>query len=89
MSTTSPTPDHSDPHISRRFLKTSAAAALGGTLATDAARSKPGAESEQANVIARENAKPGARDWQLTRVRLDKIGGFRSPHVEGYKPVVG
>ncbi|MCR4416039.1 MAG: hypothetical protein NUV77_26790, partial [Thermoguttaceae bacterium] len=31
-----------------------------------------------------ENAKPGAADWQLTRVRLDKIDGFRCPWIEGY-----
>ncbi len=33
---------------------------------------------------SRENAKEGARDWQLTRVRLDKAGGLRCPPVEGY-----
>lgn len=36
-----------------------------------------------ANLILEENAKPGARDWQLTRVRVDK-GGCRSPWIEGY-----
>jgi hypothetical protein len=36
------------------------------------------------NVIQEENAKPGARDWQLTRMKLDKSGGFRSPVIEGY-----
>lgn len=35
-------------------------------------------------LIARENARPGATDWQLTRVRLDKIDGFRCPWIEGY-----
>ncbi len=35
-------------------------------------------------LIGRENRKPGAADWQLTRVRLDKRGGFRSPWIEGY-----
>ena len=34
-------------------------------------------------LIRDENAKPGADDWQLTRVRLDK-DGFRSPWIEGY-----
>ena len=33
--------------------------------------------------IAEENARPGATDWQLTRVRPDG-GGFRSPWIEGY-----
>ncbi len=35
------------------------------------------------NPIVVENQHPGARDWQLTRVRLDK-DGFRSPWIEGY-----
>ena len=35
------------------------------------------------SVIVRENARAGARDWQLTRVRVDKEG-FRSPWIEGY-----
>lgn len=35
------------------------------------------------NLIALENAKPGALDWQLTRVRPD-AAGFRSPLIEGY-----
>ncbi len=38
----------------------------------------------QSNPIQIENAKPGADDWQLTRVRLDKNLGFRSPWIEGY-----
>ena len=33
--------------------------------------------------IPAENEHPGARDWQLTRVRVDQ-GGFRSPWIEGY-----
>lgn len=36
------------------------------------------------NPIQVENAKAGSSDWQLTRVRLDKNGGFRSPAIEGY-----
>lgn len=36
------------------------------------------------NPIEAENRREGARDWQLTRVRLDKVGGFRSPAIEGY-----
>jgi hypothetical protein len=37
-----------------------------------------------ATLIERENAKEGATDWQLTRVRLDNPDGFRSPWIEGY-----
>ena len=36
------------------------------------------------NVIQTENAHPGSGDWQLTRMKLDKSGGFRSPVIEGY-----
>ena len=35
-------------------------------------------------LIERENRKPGALDWQLTRIRLDKRDGYRSPWIEGY-----
>jgi hypothetical protein len=38
----------------------------------------------QPNLIRDENAKAGARDWQLTRVRLDSATGCRSPLIEGY-----
>lgn len=40
--------------------------------------------SGRSNVIQDENRKEGSLDWQLTRVRLDKNGGFRSPWIEGY-----
>ena len=36
------------------------------------------------SLITDENAKPGSTDWQLTRMRLDKTEGFRSPVIEGY-----
>jgi len=36
-----------------------------------------------ANIVRRENARPGSSDWQLTRVRVDK-DNFRSPWIEGY-----
>ena len=41
----------------------------------------PAAQSPR---IREENAKPGSDDWQLTRVRLDKSDGMRSPAIEGY-----
>lgn len=37
-----------------------------------------------ASLIERENARAGALDWQLTRIRLDSSTGFRSPWIEGY-----
>jgi hypothetical protein len=36
------------------------------------------------DVTPRENRREGAADWQLTNVRLDKPGGYRSSRVEGY-----
>jgi hypothetical protein len=38
---------------------------------------------QAAGLIAEENRKLGATDWQLTRVRADD-GGYRSPWIEGY-----
>jgi len=40
--------------------------------------------SSSPQLIARENRREGSRDWQLTRVRLDPPGGYRSPAIEGY-----
>jgi hypothetical protein len=37
-----------------------------------------------ATLIQRENAQTGATDWQLTRVRLDDLHGFRCRWIEGY-----
>ncbi|MCX6848270.1 MAG: hypothetical protein NTY98_05065, partial [Verrucomicrobia bacterium] len=36
------------------------------------------------SLITAENARPGSHDWQLTRMRLDKNEGFRTPFIEGY-----
>ena len=40
--------------------------------------------THQPNLVQTENAKPGASDWQLTRVRLDGAAGIRSTLIEGY-----
>lgn len=63
----------------RRFLKSSLGLPL--VAAAGGARSETGA---QPNLIREENAKPGASDWQLTRVRLDQRAGFRASDIEGY-----
>ena len=67
----------------RRFLQVTATAALVPSATQAQERRHPDSRSRD-NPIVRENAKPGALDWQLTRVRLDKQGGFRSPLIEGY-----
>src|SRR5262245_42042953 len=53
-------------------------AASHGLLVTPASAVEP-----DSNLIRDENRKPGATDWQLTRVRADRPG-FRSPWIEGY-----
>ena len=67
--------------ITRRglfYLGGSVAAAAGlGAMPNAAARS-------HGHALARENAKPGTRDWQLTYVRVDPKTRYRSPWIEGY-----
>jgi hypothetical protein len=65
--------------LDRRAFLASLAAMTGGAMLGPggvAAAATPG-------LIRDENARPGALDWQLTRVRADK-DGFRSPWIEGY-----
>ncbi len=63
------------------LLASLATCLLVGSLAAVAIAGGPGRD---AKLIERENAKEGATDWQLTRVRLDGRDGFRSPWIEGY-----
>ena len=65
----------------RQFIKGSAVLLAGAVAPPAGSDAAPG--PRQNSLIQRENAKPGARDWQLTRVRLDG-GGFRSTWIEGY-----
>ena len=51
-----------------------------GSLASSRLATPP---RRQASLIRQENRREGARDWQLTRVRVDK-DGFRCPWIEGY-----
>ncbi len=64
----------------RKFLQAGASAALAGVAASCPAATAP---RPHGSLIATENAREGARDWQLTRVRVDK-DGYRSPWIEGY-----
>ncbi len=56
-------------------------------LPVSAVESEAGSPPKQ-NPIQRENAKPGATDWQLTRVLVNRLPngkkGFRSAVIEGY-----
>ena len=60
---------------SRRDFLTTSATALAVAGITKAAPSR------QPELIKNENAREGARDWQLTRV---KPGGYNTPFIEGY-----
>lgn len=66
--------------VRRREFLAQVAGASGALLVPDARAA--GTEGTP-NLIREENARPGARDWQLTRVRPD-AGGYRCPWVEGY-----
>ncbi len=73
----------------RGWIKGVAAASLAavagsGLAGSTAATVEPLPPKTRKGPMVEENAKPGSTDWQLTRVRLDKPGGFRSQWIEGY-----
>ncbi len=74
--------------MSRRRLLQGAAGLSGLMLSGSAgwsSRAKADQPAPQPNLIEQENAREGATDWQLTRIRLDsRSTGFRSPFIEGY-----
>ena len=70
--------------INRRHLLKGAAAA---SLALTAGRSSATATSSRDNRITGENAKPGTRDWLLTKTDItanEPVELWRSPRIEGY-----
>lgn len=84
MNTPSPSTPEND--VSRRrFLKGTATAAVSAGFFTGEAKQAIGTETAaRKNPVTEENAKPGAFDWQLTRVRPDRSQGYRSALIEGY-----
>ncbi len=68
----------------RAFLKQASLLSGGVLLGSRGVRGDLGVPSRDPELVQRENQKPGALDWQLTRVRLDRREGFRSPRIEGY-----
>src|SRR5437899_1348078 len=40
--------------------------------------------NSKSNLIQRENAQAGTRDWLLTKTRVDPASKYRSPWIEGY-----
>ncbi|QDU97179.1 N,N-dimethylformamidase beta subunit family domain-containing protein [Lignipirellula cremea] len=74
----------------RDFLKGALAASAAGLAANELSAEEtptPGPKQptarKPADPIAQENARQGAPDWQLTRVRLDE-SSIRCPAIEGY-----
>src|SRR5688500_5198805 len=71
-------------HIARRDLLKSATALAAGVAAGTSASAAPAAAPDVDNAVARENAKPGTADWQLTYMRPERGAAFRTKLVEGY-----
>ncbi len=75
------------PMSGRRQMLKGAVAASVTALVGSATQGKDGSKPippRQPALIADENKRRGDADWQLTRVRLDKKDGYRSPWIEGY-----
>ena len=74
--------------IRRRDLhKGAAAAGLGLAFGTHGISEAFGQTSAGANRIESENAKPGTRDWMLTKTDItddEPVELWRSPKIEGY-----
>lgn len=80
-------PSQPSPSDRRSFLKTAAALAASGALpapSTAAASAPPARAPVRSSLIADENRRPGALDWQLSRVKLDRAAGIRASSIEGY-----
>ncbi len=87
-------------HASRRdLLRSAGVAGVGATASWVSGIVEPGqlaaaqvgaadvrgdVKANVSNLITRENALPGATDWQLTRVRTEPADGVRCPAIEGF-----
>jgi hypothetical protein len=67
----------------REFIKSVAAAGTVGAL-SGCISPNGGIARRQSDLIARENQKPGTRDWMLTNTRIDPATKYRCPWIEGY-----
>lgn len=73
--------------VTRRSALKQIVGIAAATAAADAA--VPGARAaapapESSGVVRRENARPGTRDWQLSRTAVDPATKYRCPWIEGY-----
>ena len=80
--------DHSEGLRRRDVLKGTAVAGLsiatGDHLLVNAADGLAASKAASRDLIQRENAKPGTRDWTLTNTYIDPDTWWRSPRIEGY-----
>ncbi len=84
MTANRPEPGPVPPPGRRNFLKGLAASSVLSSLGAAGGSARPPLSGEgRSDLIVSENARPGALDWQLTRVRADGPG-FSSPWIEGY-----
>src|SRR5437879_1759462 len=77
------------PRISRRkLIKTvigaGAAATLGGCALPGSSLARRDITRAQPDLIRIENARPGTRDWLLSKTRIDPSTKYRCPWIEGY-----
>ena len=74
----------------RDFIKGGAAVSIGLASGALGVLNSCGQSAEKRNAIQLENAKPGTRDWQLTKTRQlpgkinPNLANGRSPWIEGY-----
>jgi hypothetical protein len=80
---------HPQPTMGRRRFLSRIGCAVGASSILASGRFRPliaaqaSEERKARNLVSDENSKPGSTDWQLTRVRADRVG-FRTPWIEGY-----
>jgi len=68
--------------LSRREL--GGALAAGAGLAALSGAAQGARAPRDADLIGAENAKPGTRDWMLTKAEIDPATRYRSPWIEGF-----
>src|ERR1041384_8812620 len=72
------------PRITRRDLLKGAIGAGAISTLSGCVRFNPQSEALQRDLISRENARSGTRDWLLTNTRIDPATKYRCPWIEGY-----
>jgi hypothetical protein len=68
-----------DPVTRRKAL-----AAIGGTALAVGVSHGAETATTKSDLIAKENARPGTRDWLLTKTKIDEASKYRCPWIEGY-----